>query len=459
VPKRCATAKEIEMEPLTERQVKLIKQTFVDFKQTSEFIEHPLIVDKAQGLYYWDTSGKKYFDAIGGIYVAILGHRHPKLIEAMKKQMDKITFAPPLHGISSVSLDFVEKLAAIAPGNLEYVKAFSGGSEAVESAMKFVRQYHKQTGHPHKYKFISNYLGYHGATFGAMSAGGNGKRKTKFEPQMPGFLKAFPPTYFRDRFSSWEECNRFCARLFEDIIVLEDPDTIAGIILEPIGNTGGIVTPTDEYFKILREICDRHNVILIFDEVITGFAKTGAMFAAQSFGVTPDIICCGKGLSSGMVPLGAMIARADMADAFLGAESDDVQFAHGFTFSGNPLACAVGNAVIDEIVTQNLTDKAMKLGDYLRNKLERLKAYGVIREIRGRGILLGVELVKDTQSMEPYPELGRALKTAALNNGLIMRIDPSWFAVSPPLIANESDLDLMCDLIEKSLNDAIKQIR
>jgi len=459
VPKRCTTAKEIEMEPLTERQVKLIKQTFVDFKQTSEFIEHPLIVDRAQGLYYWDTNGKKYFDAIGGIYVAILGHRHPKLIAALKKQMDEITFAPPLHGISSVSLDFVEKLAAIAPGNLEYVKAFSGGSEAVESAMKFVRQYHKQTGHPHKYKFISNYLGYHGATFGAMSAGGNGKRKTKFEPQMPGFLKAFPPTYFRDRFSSWEECNRFCARLVEDIIVLEDPDTIAGIILEPIGNTGGIVTPTDEYFKILREICDRHNVILIFDEVITGFAKTGAMFAAQSFGVTPDIICCGKGLSSGMVPLGAMIARADMADAFWGAEADDVQFAHGFTFSGNPLACAVGNAVIDEIVAQNLTDKAMNLGDYLRNKLEKLKAYGVIREIRGRGILLGVELVKDTRSREPYPELGRALKTAALNNGLIMRIDPCWFAVSPPLIASESDLDLMCDLIEKSLTDAIKQIR
>jgi len=149
------------METLTERQVKLIKQTFVDFKQTSEFIKHPLIVDKAEGLYYWDSSGKKYFDAIGGIYVAILGHRHPKLIEAMKKQMDKITFAPPLHGTSSFSLDFVEKLAAIAPGNLEYVKAFSGGSEAVESAMKFVRQYFKQTGYPNKYKFISNYLGYH----------------------------------------------------------------------------------------------------------------------------------------------------------------------------------------------------------------------------------------------------------------------------------------------------------
>ena len=237
-----------------------------------------------------------------------------------------------------------------------------------------------------------------------------------------------------------------------------------GVILLFIGVTSrasrnSLCSWSDEYFKILREICDRHNVILIFDEVITGFAKTGAMFAAQSFGVTPDIICCGKGLSSGMVPLGAMIARADMADAFWGAEADDVQFAHGFTFSGNPLACAVGNAVIDEIVAQNLTDKAMNLGDYLRNKLEKLKAYGVIREIRGRGILLGVELVKDTRSREPYPELGRALKTAALNNGLIMRIDPCWFAVSPPLIASESDLDLMCDLIEKSLTDAIKQIR
>jgi adenosylmethionine-8-amino-7-oxononanoate aminotransferase len=440
------------------RQQQLLKRTFVDFYQMSEFSRDPLILHRAQGLYYWDIHGRRYFDAIGGIFVATLGHGHPRLLEAMRKQMETMTFAPPLHGISDVTLDFIEKLGSVTPGNLKYVKPFSGGSEAIEAAMKFVRQYFKQTGHPGKYKFISRYLGYHGATAGALSAGGGGARKTKFEPHMPGFLKVFPPTFYRDRFASWEECNRFAAQTVEDVIVHEDPETVAGVLVEPVGNTGGIITPTAEYFRILRDVCTRYNVILIFDEVITGFGKTGSMFAAQTFGVTPDIICCGKGLSSGVIPMAAMIAREDLAEAFWGEPDQNVQFAHGYTFAGNPLACAVGIAAIDEIVENHLDQKARRLGDYLAARLERLKQYGVVREVRGKGILLGVELVKDTASMAPYPELGNALKKTALKNGLILRVDPSWFAVAPALIAEESDLDEMCDLIEKSLVSALDEI-
>jgi adenosylmethionine-8-amino-7-oxononanoate aminotransferase len=450
--------REYQMTQLTERQIALLKRTFIDFMQTSEFIKNPLIIDRAAGLYCWDSAGKKYFDAIGGIFVAVLGHRHPRLLAAMQAQMEKITFAPPLHGTTSVTLDFIEKLAGVTPGNLNFIKPFSGGSEAVECALKFVRQYYKQTGYPQKYKFISRYYGYHGGTFGAMAASGTGVRKTRFEPQMAGFLKVFPPNYYRDRFDTWEECNRFSARAFEDVIIHEDPATVAGVIVEPIGNTGGIITPTDEYFKIIREACSRHNVALIFDEVITGIAKTGAMFAAQKIGVTPDIICCGKGISSGMLPLGAMIAREDMADAFYGLPEDEVQFAHGHTFAGNPLASAVGIAVLDEIIENQLTDKAQALGEYLAEKLEKLKSFGVIREIRGKGILRGVELVRDTQSMKPFPELGQALKVSALKNGVIMRIDPSWFAVAPPLIAEKSDIDEMCERIEKSLSDALEMV-
>ena len=440
---------------ITSRQEQLLKRTFVDFHQMAEFVKSPLILERADGLYYWDTEGKRYFDAIGGIFVATLGHRPPRVMEAMRRQMEKMTFAPPLHGIANVSLDFVEKIGSVAPGTLKYCKPFSGGSESVEAAIKFVRQYFKQTGHPGKYKFISRYHGYHGATAGAMAASGTGPRKTPFEPQMAGFLKVFPPTHYRDRFSSWEECNRFAARMVEDVIQLEDPRTVAGVLVEPIGNTGGIITPTPEYFQILRDICTRYNVMLIFDEVITGFAKTGSMFAAQTFGVTPDIICCGKGLSGGVIPLGAMIAREDLGDAFLGPVEDDLQFAHGHTFAGNPLASAVGIAVIDEILENNLAQKAQRLGGYLEAKLAKLQKYDVVREVRGKGILLGVELVRDTRSMAPFPELGNALKQTALENGLIMRIDPSWFAVAPALIAEESDLDEMCDLIEKSLLQAL----
>lgn len=443
---------------LTNRQEQLLKQTFLDYRQTRDFLAEPLIVERAEGLYYWDAEGKRYFDGIGGIFVATLGHRHPRVMEAMRGQMERMTFAPPLHGISTVTLDFIERLAAVTPERLNFIKPFSGGSESVESALKFVRQYFKQSGHPGKYKFISRYFGYHGATFGGMSASGTGSRKTKFEPQMAGFLKVWPPNYYRDRFSSWEECNRFCARMFEDVIVNEDPQTVAGVIVEPIGNTGGIITPTEEYYRILRQICDRYNVKLIFDEVITGFGRTGRMFAAQSYGITPDIICSGKGVSSGAIPLGTMIADLRMADAFYGELEDNVQFAHGHTFAGNPLACAAGIAVLDEIVEKRLDRRAEQLGMRLAERLESLKSYGVVREVRGRGLLRGVELVRDTESMEPFPELGTALKRTALDNGLIMRIDPGWFAVAPALICRESDIDELCGLVEQSLKDALEVV-
>jgi adenosylmethionine-8-amino-7-oxononanoate aminotransferase len=446
---------------VTARHKRLLKHTFLDFQQTSEVIKSPLIFEKAEGLYLWDIEGKRYFDAIGGIFVAVLGHRHPRVMEAMRRQMERITFAPPLHGTSDVTLDLVEKLGAVTPGDLNFCKAFSGGSESIEAAIKLARQYFKQTGHPGKYKFVSVYLSYHGATLGAMAAGGSGKRKTKFEPQMGGFLKVFSPIQYRDRFSSWEETNRFCAQMFEDVIVNEDPETIAGVIVEPICNTGGIVTPTDEYYNILREICDRHNVLLIFDEVLTGIGRTGDMFAAQTFGVTPDIICSGKGLASGAIPIGAMMAREDLADAFYGPVEDEVFFAHGHTFAGNPLACAAAIAVIDEIVEKGLDKRARRLGERLTGRLEGLKRYGVVREVRGKGVLLGVELVRDTATMEPFPvgiKLGHALKKTARENGIILRIDPDWFAVSPPLIAEESDIDEMCDLIERSLEEALELV-
>ena len=445
--------------PIDTREEALLKRTFVDFMPTAELLANPLIFHRAEGLYLWDVDGKRYFDAIGGIFVAVLGHRHPRVMEAMRRQMDRMTFAPPLHGISDVALDFIEKIGSITPGRLKYVKGFSGGSEAIEASLKFARQYFKQTGRPGKYKFISRYHGYHGATFGAMAASGTGGRKSKFEPQMAGFLKVLPPTEYRDRFPTWEEANRFAARCFEDVIVHEDPDTVAGILVEPIGNTGGIITPTPEYFQILRDICDRYNVLLIFDEVITGFAKTGRMFAAQTFGVTPDILCTGKGISSGALPLGAMIAREDLAEAFAGSAADNVQFAHGHTFAGNPLGCAVGIAVVDEIVGGRLDEKAVRLGRYLFDRLEQLRKFGVVREVRGKGILLGVEFFRDPVTKDPFPELGVALKRTAIENGLILRVDPNWFAVAPPLIAEESDLDEMCGLIEKSLEEALALVR
>ena len=288
-----------------------------------------------------------------------------------------------------------------------------------------------------------------------------GKRKSKFEPQMGGFIKCFNPLDYRDRFASWDQANRFAAQMVEQVIIAEDPDTIAGVMIEPISNTGGIATPAPRFHRLLREICDRHHVLLIYDEIITGFGRTGNMFAAQTYGVTPDILCAGKALGTGVIPMGAMIAREDMAEAFYGPAEAEIQFAHGHTFAGNPLACAVGIAVIDEIVENNLCAKAQQLGDHIAERFENLKRLGVVREVRGKGVLRGVELVEDPATGRPYPadrKLGDALKETALANQLIMRIDPDWFAVCPALISEEKDIDEMCDLVERSLQAALDQI-
>jgi adenosylmethionine-8-amino-7-oxononanoate aminotransferase len=447
---------------ITPRQEQLIRHTFVDFTQTSEFLKRPLVFDRAEGLYVWDTEGRRYFDAIGGIFVAVLGHRHPRVLDAVRRQLDRITFAPPLHGTTDATLDFVEKLASVSPGDLNYVKGFSGGSESMEAAMKFARQYHKQTGSPDKYKFIGTYLSFHGSTLAATAAGGGASRKAKFQPEVPGYLKVPSPIQVRDRFPTWEDTNRFCAQLFEDVIVSEDPRTIAGVILEPVCNTGGMVTPTAEYFATIRDICDRHNVLLIFDEVLTGFAKTGDMFAAQTYDVVPDILCSGKGLASGVMPVGAMMAREHLADAFYGSVESNVQFQHGNTFAGNPLAAATAIAVIDELVEGEYALKARRLGTRLRGRLEALKETGVVREVRGLGVLLAVELVEDAVTNTPFPagrKLGGALKQTALDNGLILRIDPDWFAVCPPLVAEDADIDDLCDRIDVSLAQAIEMVK
>ena len=443
---------------LDDRQKKLLGRTFLDYQSTEAFLQNPIVVSRAEGVYYWDTEGRRYFDGIGGIFVANLGHGHPRVIEAVKRQLDTMSFSPPMHGTSDIALDFVERVGEVTPATLNFVKPFSGGSESMEAAMKFARQYYKQTDRPHQYKFVSRYLGYHGGTFGAMAASGTGKRKTPFEPQMPGFIKVYPPSYYRDRFASWEECNRFCAQMFEDAIINEDPDTVAGVIVEPIGNTGGIITPTEEYFHLLREICDRHDVLLIFDEIITGWGRTGSMFGAETFSAIPDIICSGKALSNGTIPLGAMIAREDMAEAFKGDPAAGLNFAHGHTYAGSPVGCAAGLAVINEIVEKDLAARAGEMGAYLAEKLEGLKKYGVVREVRGRGLICGVEFVKDTNGLQPFPELGMALKKTALQNGLIIRVDPTWFAVVPALVISKDEVDEMCELIDRSLQEALAMV-
>src|SRR5207253_6005667 len=266
--------------------------------QMAEWAKQPLVMARADGVYYWDVSGKRYLDALSGIYVAAVGHNNRRIIDAIRRQLDTLTFSPVMHGTNPVAVQLANLLAELAPGDLSAVKFQCGGSEVTEAAIKLARQYHKLTGSPGKYKIIARYQAWHGSTMGSLSASGLKSRKTVNEPLAPGFLHVFPPTCYRCPFGkSYPDCGITCASLVNDVIDMEDPATVAAIIVEPIGHTGAIIDPPEEHLPILREICDRHTMLLIFDEIITGVVRTGNMFAADTFGVVPDGLCIGKGLS------------------------------------------------------------------------------------------------------------------------------------------------------------------
>src|SRR5436305_1086889 len=364
-----------------------LRQIFVR-DQMAEWSRQPLLMARADGVYYWDIHGKRYLDALSGIYVVSVGHNNRRVIEALHRQLDTLTFSPPMHGTNPAAVQLANLLAELAPGDLSTVKFQCGGSEVTEAAIKLARQYHKLTGSPGKYKIISRYQSWHGSTMGSLSASGLKSRKTVNEPLAPGFLHVFPPTCYRCPFGKhYPECRVTCATLVNDVIEMEDPATVAAVMVEPIGHTGGIIDPPPEYLPILRDICDRHNILLIFDEIITGMGRTGQLFAADTFGVIPDVICTGKGMSGGFAPLSAMICRKKYADAFWGPIAENPGFVEGHTFEGNPISCAAGLAVLGEIIERDLCGNARAQGARLRQRFEGLaRKYPEIGDIRGKGL-------------------------------------------------------------------------
>jgi adenosylmethionine-8-amino-7-oxononanoate aminotransferase len=427
--------------------------------QMAEWSKSPLVMARADGVFYWDVQGKRYLDALSGIYVVSVGHNNRRIIDAIHRQLETLCFSPPMHGTNPIAVQLANLLAELAPGDLSAVKFQCGGSEVTEAAIKLARQYHRLTGHPGKYKVISRYLSWHGSTLGSLSASGLKGRKTVNEPLAPGFLHVFPPTCFRCPFGkSYPTCEITCATLIGQVIEMEDPDTIAAIMVEPIGHTGGIIDPPEEYLPIIRDICDRYHILLIFDEIITGIGRTGHLFAAETFGVTPDVICTAKGLSGGYAPLSAMICTKRIADVFWGPIASNPGFVEGHTFEGNPLSCAVGIAVLREILDRDLCANARQQGQRLRAGFERLaKKHGIIGDIRGKGLLQGIEFVQDTNTNRPFPPevaFGVRVGRRALANGLLCRFDPNWLAFGPPLVVTEEQLDEMLAVLDQSIAEA-----
>jgi len=433
----------------------LLSHMVLDFQQMKTYSQDPLVMARASGVYYWDIHGVRYLDGISGIFTVNVGHANPRVLAALHRQIDTICFAPPLHATNIPAVELANLVASVTPGDLNTVKLLSGGSEATEVAMKMARQYHRQTSSPLKYKVVSLYTGYHGATLGALSATGLPRRKAIFEPTLSGFVKAMPPSCTACPFGlQYPSCKITCVEQIDRIIELEGPETVAAVIVEPISNTGGITTPPAEYLPRLREICDRHNVLLIFDEIITGFGRTGQMFASQTFGVLPDILCMGKGMGSGYGPLAAVAARDHVAAAFWGEEADNVEFAHGHTFGGNPLSSAAGVAAIREIVDRDLCANARDIGEYLRGRLRELDDLNVIANIRGKGLLIGIGLARDAANGVLLPRalrFGQRVAKRALKNGLILRADPDWIALAPPLTISRSEADELFDILSAAL--------
>jgi adenosylmethionine-8-amino-7-oxononanoate aminotransferase len=424
------------------------RHLILDLRQMKNFCEKPLIVAEAKGIYLTDVDGKRYIDGISGIYTVNAGHGNAYIIEAIRRQQERVSFVAPLHAVSDVTVKYAVKLASIVPGDLNTFKLLSGGSEATETAVKFVRQYFRQKGLPSKYKVISLYKGFHGATMGAMSASGlAGPRKGVFAPFLEGYVKIQPPRCFQCPYRlSYPSCSCLCAQMLENTILSEGPESVAAFIIEPIGNTGGIVTPPRAYLPIIREICTKHNVMLIYDEIITGMGRTGEWFAAQTFGVTPDLLCAGKGLSGGYMPLAAVATKDEpYYSAFWGEKGEKNQVASGHTFGGNPVSAAAGLATIEFIEQNDLIVQGRKTGEYLREKLNsEIGRMGILGEVRGQGCLSCVEFAEDPaarKSFAPARKFGKQVEKRLIDAGLILRCDADWIAFAPPLITTAEQVD------------------
>ena len=358
------------------------------------------LIDRAKGVYMWDVDGKRYIDASSGAMVSNIGHSDPRVIAAMNAQLEKASFAYRLHFENDAAENLAWRLAERAPGDLERVFFVSGGSEAVESCIKLARQYALAKGDAQRSKVISRFPSYHGATLGALALTGYTPMHAPFAPMMVDQPKIPAPTCYLDRddLTDHERGIKY-ANMLEAEILKQGPETVLGFIMEPVGGaaTGALVAP-DSYYHRIREICDQYGILLIYDEVMTGAGRTGKYFAAEHWGITPDILAVSKGLAAGYAPLGAMIAP----DRIVGPVLDHGGFIHGYTYAGNPLACAAGIAVLDVIDEDGLLENAATSGAALKAELGKLADdFTMIGDVRGLGLLLAIELVKNRSTMEP----------------------------------------------------------
>lgn len=418
--------------------------------------EATMIAEKAEGAWITDVEGNKFLDAMAGLWCVNTGYGREELAEVAYEQMKKMAYFPMSHS-HVPAIELAEKINEWLGG--DYVIFFSNsGSEANETAFKIARQYHQQNGESSRHKFIARYRAYHGNSMGALSATGQAQRKYRYEPLVQGFLHVTPPDLYRSPYQgTLEEQALATADEMERVMIWEQNETIAGVIMEPIITGGGVIVPHDSYLPRVREICDRQGALLIIDEVICGFGRTGAKFAFQHYGVKPDIVTMAKGITSGYLPLAATAVRKEIYDVFKGIGEYD-HFRHVSTFGGNPAACALAIRNMEIFEEENLVERSTTMGAKLMEELAELNDHPYVGNIRGKGLLVGIELVKNKVTKEPVAvEIVNKVISVAKSKGLIIGKNGDTvagfnnvIALSPPLNISEDDLAFIVKVLKEA---------
>lgn len=419
----------------------------------------PTVIVRGQGPYIFDERGKRYISGMAGLWNVAIGYGREELAEAAAKQMRELAYASCFRQVHPRAIELAARLVEITSGHYQHVYLGTNGSEVVETALKMARQYHKQSPKASdrgRYKFISLRGCYHGVSFGAFSASGLERDAAKFGPLLPGFVQIEPPYCYRCSYGAagYPECGLACAQALEKAIDAEGPETVAAFILEPIMGVMGMIDPPEEFYQRVGEICRRYGVLLIADEVTTGFGRTGKLFASQDWTPPPDILCVGKAISSGYLPLAATLATAAIYERFRGPDN---QLDDGCTASGHPVCAAVGLANIDIIVREKVPENAARVGAYLKLRLQKLmEKHERIGDVRGRGLMLAIELVKDRAKKTPI-DAGEAeeIFMDALMLGLVPYPHDATLAFMPPLIIKEDVADEMVAIVDKAMETGV----
>lgn len=398
-----------------------------------------------KGIRLADAAGRSYLDALSGVFVTCFGYDCEPIVQAVTDQLRTLPFNPPLHGTNRPALDLARGLVDLAPDGITAAKLVNGGSEAVEAALRLARLYHHSQGRPGKIKVLSYYHGYHGATFGSLSLTGR-PDVTRFGPGLPGVVHVWPPDCLE---TFWDvpadEAGALAASMIERTIEAEGPDAVAALIIEPVIHLRGMAIPSAAYFTAVREVCDRHNVLLVFDEIVTGFGRTGAPFAAQTFGVTPDILCVGKGISGGYAPLAAVLMAEHIAAVLGENPAGPLSFAPSHTYAANPLAAAAGLAAVTLFREGGYPERIRDLAGHVEPRLRDL--VGTRGTVRAVGLLYGVKLAGG-----PAPR-GEHLAAACLKRGLIIRGQDDWIVLAPAFVTTHAEADEILRILGEALDE------